>query len=308
VKLCLFALAAALVAAQSTTTTQYTTDINGHRVEEFTHQATDGVRTVRAQSINGRKVPLEQTEERVLSEGPSGKVTERIVRKYDSTGQLATTDRVLIDEKNLPGGGSHVEETTWRSDLNGNMYKNEQRTSDTRVSGDTTTVETAIARPAVNGGFETAEKHSSVIEGPPERQQTTETVSRRGGDGQFFDALREVRVTEKTGAETKESAVFYDAGINGKLEPSRQSVSTTSKRPDGSEVTEVNLYTRGGPARVEENGPPQQIREQQIIERRKAADGSVVETLSMRLPSVADPNKLGGLQKLSETVCTGKCP
>jgi hypothetical protein len=33
----------------------------------------------------------------------------------------------------------------------------------------------------------------------------------------------------------------------------------------------------------------------------------VVETVSVRRPSVSDPNRLGDLQKVSETLCQGKC-
>ena len=72
-------------------------------------------------------------------------------------------------------------------------------------------------------------------------------------------------------------------------------------------MTEVNLYQRSIDGRIQERGAPQQIKEQQVIERRKVPDGSVVETLSVRHPSLSDPTKLGGLQPLSETVCTGKC-
>jgi len=95
--------------------------------------------------------------------------------------------------------------------------------------------------------------------------------------------------------------------LSGQLELTSQNVSTTSKRADGSELTEVNLYARAADGLTQEPGAPQQIKEQQIIERRKSADGSVVESLSVRRPSVSDPSKLGGLQKISETVCTGKC-
>ena len=49
------------------------------------------------------------------------------------------------------------------------------------------------------------------------------------------------------------------------------------------------------------------VKEQQVVQRRTNPDGSVVETLSVRRPSVSDPNRLGDLQKLSETVCKGKC-
>jgi len=305
VKLCLL-LVAAVASAQSTITT-YTTDINGHRVEASSVAASDGSRTQRSQSLNGQKVPVEQTDEKVLRNDSSGKVTERIIRKYDQTGQLSSTERVVIEEQKR-ADGSHVEETTFLSDINGTMSKAEQRVTDTRVAGNTSTTETVIARPDVNGAFNAAEKRSLVKEGSGDRQQSTETVQRRaaGGD-QFLVALREVTVTEKSGSDTKESTALYEPALSGQLELTSQNVSTTSKRADGSELTEVNLYARAADGLTQEPGAPQQIKEQQIIERRKSADGSVVESLSVRRPSVSDPTKLGGLQKISETVCTGKC-
>jgi hypothetical protein len=291
--------------AQSTTTT-YTTDINGHRVEAISVGSTDGSRTERSQSINGQKVPLEQADERILREDSNGKTVERVIRKYDQTGRLSSTERVVIEEQKRPDG-SHVEETTFRSDINGNMQRAEQRVSDTRASGNTRTTETVIARPTLNGAFETTEKRARVVEGSGDRQQTSETVQRRGDGGQFHDAIREVKVTEKVGADTKESIARYEPGMNGQLELASQDVSTTSKRADGTEVTQVNLYARSAYGIAQERGAPQQIKEQQIIERRKMADGSVVETLSARRPSVSDATKLGALEKISETVCAGKC-
>ena len=75
------------------------------------------------------------------------------------------------------------------------------------------------------------------------------------------------------------------------------------KRADGSEVTEVNLYGPSSDGHAQEPGAAPVIKEQQVVERRKAADGSVVETLSVRRPTYSDPTKLGALEKVSETVC-----
>ena len=43
------------------------------------------------------------------------------------------------------------------------------------------------------------------------------------------------------------------------------------------EVTEVNLYARAAEGLTQEAGARQQVKEQQIIERRKSADGSRIE-------------------------------
>jgi hypothetical protein len=69
----------------------------------------------------------------------------------------------------------------------------------------------------------------------------------------------------------------------------------------------VNIYGRAIPGVVQDPGAPQQIQEQQIVSRQKNPDGSVTESLSVRRPSLGDPTQLGSVQKISETVCSGKC-
>src|ERR1700733_11634810 len=92
------AFVAAFASAQSTSTT-YTKDINGNRVDQkLLHTSANGDRTERYQSINGRQVPVEQVTERVVSQDANGKVTERIVQKFDPTGRPASTERVMVQE------------------------------------------------------------------------------------------------------------------------------------------------------------------------------------------------------------------
>ena len=73
---------------------------------------------------------------------------------------------MLIEENKLPGGGSTVRETTYRSDVNGGSAEAERKTTETRVSGSTTTASTVIDRPSLSGSFETVEKRSAVTDGP----------------------------------------------------------------------------------------------------------------------------------------------
>ena len=84
----------------------------------------------------------------------------------------------MIEENKLPGGGSTVRETTYRSDVNGSLREAERKTIETRVSGSTTTASTVIDRPGMSGSFETVEKRSAVTEGPADNQHTTESVYR----------------------------------------------------------------------------------------------------------------------------------
>lgn len=298
---------AGLAFAQSSATT-FSRDLNGNRAEGQTFtSSTKGESTERFQSINGRQVPLEQVADRVVSQDANSKVTERIVKKFNRDGQLASTERVMIEESKLPGGSSTVKETTYRSDINGSLREAERKTTETRVQGFTTTASTTVDRPSLNGSFETIEKRSAVTEGPAENQHTTESVYRRDLSGGFQEALRMVKTASKVNDTTKETIANYEPGMNGPLQLASQSESVAIKQPDGSEVVQTNLFAQTVAGNVQDSSGRMRVKEQQILQHRVNPDGSVVETLSVRRPSVSDPNRLGDLQKLSETVCKGKC-
>ena len=292
--------------AQSSTTT-YMKDVNGSRVQGQSFSSTDGQRTERFQSINGHQVPLEETVDHVVREDSNGKTTERIVRKFDRDGKVVSTEQIVTEESKSAGGGSTVRATTYRSDLNGAMREAERQTTETRVQGSQTTTNTTIDRPTLNGSFETVEKRSEVAQGPADRQTSTQSVYRRDGSGGFQEALRYVKTTSKVNDTTTETTANYEPGVNGQLQLASQSDSTTTKRPDGTEVTQTNLFAHTVAGRSQEANAPMRIQEQQIVERRPGSDGSVTEAFSIRRPTVSDPNRLGELQKLSETVCKGKC-
>jgi hypothetical protein len=308
--LLLLVLGTAVAWPQSTTNT-YSTDINGRRVEAPSIAATgtsaNGERTERFQSINGRQVPLEQVVDRVVREDANGKVTERILKKFDPTGRLALTERVLIEENKLPGGGSSTRETTYRTDVNGATHEDQRRTTETRVQGSSTTANTVIDRPTLNGSFETVEKRSEVTDGPATNQHTTESVYQRDGAGGFRETLRQVKTSAKQNDTTTETTARYEPGVTGQLQLASQTESVSTKQPGGAESIQVNMYAHTVAGQLQDNNAKMRIQEQQIIERRANPDGSVTETLSVRRPSMGDPNRLGDLRKISETVCKGKC-
>src|SRR6185295_19898361 len=161
----------------------------------------------------GRQVPLEQIVDRVVREDSNGKVTERILKKFDPTGRLALTERVMIEESKLPGGGSSVRETTYRTDVNGATHEDQRRTTETRVQGSTTTANSVVDRPTLNGSFETAEKRSAVTEGPAENQRTTESVYERDVSGGFQERLRTVKTSSKANETVKETTANYEPGL-----------------------------------------------------------------------------------------------
>ena len=285
----------------------YTKDLNGNRVATQSFSATDDDRTERFQSINGRQVPLEQVVDRVVRDDANGKVTERTLRRFNRDGQLAATEHVMIEENKLPGGGSSVRESTYRTDVNGASQEIERRTTEARVQGSTTTANTVVDRPTLNGSFETVEKRSAVTDGPATNQRTTESVYRRDGAGGFQETLRTVKTSAKQNDTTTESTANYEPGVTGQLALASQTESVSTKQPNGTETTQVNMFAHTVAGQLQDNSAKMRVLEQQVIERRTNSDGSVAETLSVRRPSMGDPNRLGELQKISETVCKGKC-
>lgn len=295
--------------AQSGSITTYTTDINGEvhaAVTTTTAAPGETSRTELSQSLNGRQVPLEQTDERVLRQDSSGKVTEKIVRRYDRTGQLISTERTLTEEQKLPGGASKTTATTSQTDINGDKHQTQRVVSNTQVSGSTMTTDTSIERPSIDGSFAPAEKRTTVTVGTDSNKTVTETVYRPGPNG-FAPAVQTVTADEKSGDTVVERTREYERGATGDLQLHSRSVGTTTKQANGTEVTELNLYSPSVPGTVQQAGSPEQIKEQQIITRQKAPDGSTVETISVRRPTLSDPNRLGTPQQISKTVCTGKC-
>jgi hypothetical protein len=304
-KYSLLLLVAALAAGQSVVSTA-TTDLNGRRVESPPSVSTNGMRTELGQSINGGQVPLEQTESKVLREDANGKVVETIVRKYSPSGQLASTERVVTDTQKTPDG-SVARSTTYRSDINGTLREAERSVTESHQQGAVSRAETVVERPTLNSSFETVEKRSTVTETSGDNSHQDLTVLRRSTNGDFDTVLREVKDKTKNGDQTVENTALYEPRDSAKLELSRQTVTKTAKASDGSEVSEVNLYRPSVPGIAQSSGTSQQLYEQQIISRSKGPGDTVVETLSVRRPTVSDPTHLGNVQKVSETVCSGTC-
>jgi hypothetical protein len=294
--------------AQSVATTS-NVDINGHRVDDFSvATAKNGEKTELSETINGRLVPREQTETRVLSETATEKVTESFDRRYSQQGQLISTERVLTTERKMPGGASSAEATVYRSDINGVMQEAERRTIETRPQGaGTMASDVTIARPSANGGFEKVEERKTVKFEDPKRTREEQTVYQKSTNGDFVERRRTLAESEKSGDRTDAKVANYETDYTGRMALQNSETSTTVASKDGKLVVERNIYDANalGYARTDEGG--QKIREQQIIVRTPGADGSVKETVSVRRPTIADQADLGAPVQISETVCTGKC-
>ena len=307
-KYSLFFIALALGCAQSTTTS-YSTGVNGDRSTNFTTVESGGQRTQITQSINGRQVPMEQTETRVLSQSPNSRVTEQITRRFDPNGGVAATERTVTEEQKT-SNGSHVHATLYRSDVNGHMQEFERRDIDSASSGASASKQTEIARPDMSGSFQTVEKRTESTETSGDNTHTDETTYRRTESGAFAAATRDVSDAKKQGSQMVTTKAHYEP-----LDPSRQqmqlvgqSVTSTVTKADGSAVSEVSLYgNTAGDGRVHDRDGKLHLREQQTIEVVAGAGGSLTDTVTAQRPSVSDPERMGPARKVSEVTCTGKC-
>jgi hypothetical protein len=301
-------LCAGLALAQSggqSSTALLIPDLNGNTVESAIYTANDGDHKEITQSINGRAVPLVQSDIHVLSEGPNGRTTETITHKYDATGQVISTDRTVVEEKKIPNG-SVIHATIYRSDLNGQMAESERRTIETQTQGTASTTDVTISRPGLNGSFDVAEKRNIVKDTQDKKVHETETVQVPAANGQLLETLREVRDQTTVDGTTTSTTTRYEPNLSGKISFAGQQVATAKKAADGSVVTEVDLYAPNayGIARTENASP--QLKEQDVTVRREK-NGVVTETLTVARPTLQDPNRLAPPAPVSELVCKGKC-
>ena len=146
-----------------------------------------------------------------------------------------------------------------------------------------------------------------VSTGTPQNQQTTETLLVPDQAGRFTVTKRKETTVTVQGGETKSSSALYE--MHETFEPTltSQEVSTSTRKPDGSEVVEINLYTGSFGGKALHAGARSELQEQRIVERRVGSDGSVTETTSVRLPISFDAGRLDAPRVISETVCKGKC-
>jgi hypothetical protein len=299
--------------AQTPTTEQnvvYTTDINGRRVEQTrVVTSTSNGTTVSGQynsNINGGLAPLEKVQERVIRDDPAGRVVERIIQRHDQTGKPGLSEKVQIEERRNPDGSLSVVSTIYRGDLNGRMQLAERSTTESRKTGNTTNANTTIERPTLNGSMETVEKKVLVSTESPAGVQEEVTTLRKDQAGRFSTAYREVtQETVENGHKVTNTREYEPGMTMGRLEFRQQTVTRAAPNPDGTQSREVDIYRRLW-GRADSSDQPPQLMEQQLIEQRKTPDG-LVESISVRRPTISEPNRLGPAQKIAEKVCTGPC-
>ena len=299
-----------LCAQQSSVTSTSAININGDRVADgpsVIHSKSDGraETTEIVQSINGRTVPIERVEQRVVREDSSGRVVERLIRRYDQTGNPTTPVKEIIAEQKRPDGSSTKQVSTYRGDINGGMQLIEKSTTETQVSGSTENAETVVQRPTVNGTLDTVEKESTVKSKQPSGFSEETTTYRRDGNGGFRVAVRETTEHSEQGAQSSDSTAEYEPGPTGQLQLHSQKVTKTVTAANGSKEQVVDIFGQNVPGTVDPGGL--RLQEQQLIQRKPGPNDTVTQTLSVRRPTVSDPKALGPARQLSETVCRGKC-
>jgi hypothetical protein len=302
---------ALLLSAQpSSVTTTTATDINGNRVADgptVVHGKSDGrsQTTEILQSVNGGSVPIERVEEHVVREDSSGRVVERLIRRYDQNGNPTTPVKEMIEEQKRPDGSSTKQVSTYRGDINGGMQLIEKSRTEVQTSGSTENAETVVQRPTVNGSLETVEKQSTVKVKQPAGSSEDTTIYRRDGNGGFRPAVRQTTEHSQQGQQSSDSTAEYELGANGQLQLHNQKVTKTVTAADGSKEQVVDIFGQNVPGTVDPGGL--RLQEQQLIQRKPGPNDTVTQTLSVRRPSVSDPKMLGPSRQISETVCRGKC-
>ena len=297
---------------KESTRSVYTYDASGRRSAAYDQASVTGAggssQSQTVTDIHGRKVQLESSEETVLSDGPEGRVVERLVKKFDPQGRLAGQEKVRIEEaKEADGVSGTVRATVYDRDLNGHFALRERTTTTTNKDAEALRAETLVERPNVNGELDTQERKVSVTTGSEAATLQDITVYRKDQHGAMAPAVREVTQTTKEGDREVANTSQYNAASTGRMELAGQKLSQTVKNPDGSESQVVDVFGTHAPGQVSSgyNKEPK-LRERQLIERTPGPDKGLVETFSVQRPAL-ESGRLGPAQKISETVCQGNC-
>ncbi len=308
------AAGAALLAQQTTEqSSSWTLDVNGHRVEgpQITALETPASQAVRRaetlRSANGRMVPVQTMEDKVVNPDPNNKVVERVIRKYDANGNPAQAIKVRIEQKKNPDGSTTIQSVSSQSDVNGNEQVFERATTQVRKSTATET-STTVERATLNG-FQTVERDMRVERPTSGGSQVDATVYRRDLNGNFAPFAQDTQQTSKSGADVSTDAAHYELGPDGKLTLYSRSVDRTRTNPDGTQVTDTDVYSRFSHDKTADiNAAQPRLQEQVHRETAKGPNGEVVETVSVRGRLPLDPSRFGTLEKVSQTTYTSTDP
>lgn len=256
------------------------------------------------QSVNGRMMPVQSTNERVISDDGRKRVVERVVKRYDPMGGTGMTEKVLIEQEKQ-GSDMVTRTSTYRSDLNRNLMLSERTMSESRQSGNTTVTNETVQKPNINGGVDTAERKTTAVTVQGKDESRSTVVYRKNENGQFYEAIRQAAETKQAPGVTTENESTYES-YGGQFRLVGQKVKRTVKAGSGEQVEE-SLYKMNVPG-VARSGADQspQLVEQRMISRQVSAN-EVKETVDVRRTSLSSPDRLGAPVRERESVCTGTC-
>jgi hypothetical protein len=294
-------LAAAQTAERQTTV--YTFDPSGRRVAWSASRAGDSSRSETVGTLNGRPVELERVDERVVTQNETLRVVERLVTRHDPGGRPLPPEKVLIEERRQPDGRCETVTSLYRGDLNGRLALAERALSSAVKDGGWTRVETRLERPGLGGGMELAERRTLETREAGNLTSSEEQRFRPDANGRLALAWREESETRKEDGRAEEQRRQYVA-VDGALTLAQEVRARSEPRPGG-ELREEVILGPAAPGRPAEPGRLS-LRERRVVEKAAGPGGSVVESLSVQRPGLAD-GRLGPLVKVSETVCRGTC-
>ncbi len=298
-------IAALCLPAQEALRKTYVLDPNGNRQEWSTARAGDASRTETVSNLNGSRVPLEQTEEKVLEKADGRLVVERIIRRRTPDGQALPPEKVRVESLTGADGSVTETRTTYRGDLNGALTPAERSVSRSVKSGEQTRTETVIERASLNGSFAIVERRDAATQARENQTETNVVVYRVDQNGRMAEAVRQTtRASVVNGVPTEQSDE-YESASTGQMRLSKQTVTRTLKSPDGAERREIDVFGPAAPGRPMVDGKLE-LRERQIVDR-TATNGQVVERFSVQRPALDDARRLTKPQLVSETICEGKC-
>lgn len=296
-----------LSAQTSSQTSVYTYDSNGQRVPAGTYSTIGGptgserVQTTR--NINGRTVPVQSSQDKVISQSGNTKVIERTVTNYDTNGRPVGVDRIRIEETKRPDGSSTVTTATFKSDINGNQQLVERTSTDVKVSGSTETAVTSIERPGANGTLELAEKKNAVTQKSANGAKVESTVYRRDVNGSLFTAVSETSTTTKSGNVESVDTAQYVRGPDGRMELDKRVVGKTTTRADGGQVEQVEIYAKMNASNAGDLNAQQPRLQQEVTrERVPGPNNTIVETTSIRARVPNDPSRFTNYEKTQQVI------
>jgi len=289
-----------------------TRDVNGNPMPGLDTRSSrsDGDSSVyeTRQSLNGTTVPAERVEQHVVRDSGGVRVVERTIQRYSPNGEPLPREKQVITTTTHADGSVEERNDTLRGDLNGNLALAERTETEARRNGSTVNSQSVISRPSLNASLDVVEKRNVVRdERSKDAWQQNETVWRKGQSG-FYEAVRRVTEHRAEDGRVSENTAEYEPGSTGALVLHSQVVKNSVKAPDGSERTEITVRDQSAPGTVIDGSDPGlKLRSEEIAERVPGADGSVRETVSVRRPTIAEPDRLGPARRISETVCRGDC-